>query len=77
MDIGLYYRKNVMSDKWLKYPAKESRKDIIMASHNLGHYGVSPMMCYEGICKTNLKLEKTYNYLEHKQFEVTNCLIEE
>ena len=37
----------------------------------------SPMICFEGICKTNLKLEKTYNYLEHKQFEVTNCLIEE
>jgi len=37
----------------------------------------SPMICFEGICKTNLKLEKTYNYLEHRQFEVTNCLIEE
>jgi hypothetical protein len=37
----------------------------------------SPMICFEGICKTNLKLEKSYNYLEHKQFEVTNCLIEE
>ena len=33
------------------------------------------MSCIEGTCQTNLKLEKDYLYLQHKVFEVTNCMI--
>ena len=34
----LWYRKNVNSDNWLMYSQKETRQDLILAAHNLGHF---------------------------------------
>ena len=31
------------------------------------------MTCIDGVCKSNLKLEKNFLYLQHKTFEVINC----
>ena len=41
MDNGLWYRKNTNGLKWVKYPPKEIRNDLILSAHSLGHFGVS------------------------------------
>ena len=40
-DNGLWYRKKVNMDKWVKYPPLEIRNDLIMSAHSLGHFGVA------------------------------------
>jgi hypothetical protein len=39
--------------------------------------GEHPLNCENGICKSNAKLEKSGPYLEHRKFEVINCLLQE
>jgi hypothetical protein len=39
--------------------------------------GEHPLNCENGICKSNAKLEKSFSYLEHRKFEVINCLLQE
>jgi hypothetical protein len=39
--------------------------------------GDHPLFCENGIRKSNVKLEKSFSYLEHRKFEVINCLLEE
>ena len=35
------------------------------------------MTCIDGVCQSNVKLEKNFLYLQHRSFEVINCWIQE
>jgi hypothetical protein len=39
LDEKLWVRKDTTNEKWVFYPPKEMRNDLIRSCHNIGHYG--------------------------------------
>ncbi len=37
----LWYRKDTSNEKWVFYPPKEMRNDLIISCHNIGHFGAN------------------------------------